>query len=158
MIHTRHLTSLDVEIGVTHDVGPLPGGFRRVIEIVGGVMSGPVLNGIVLAGGADWNTERADGRSDVWARYTLRTDGGVTLGIVNAGTVEIHEGVARAVTAIRIEAPVGAYDWLNDAVLIGTLAPIEGRQAVRIGVFQATAGASDPFADTTPTTGDQDRP
>jgi hypothetical protein len=37
-------------------------GARRFIPITGGAVEGPRLKGVVLAGGADWQTIRADGR------------------------------------------------------------------------------------------------
>lgn len=143
MIRTRHIGTLEVTIGVVHHIGAVPGGTRRVIEITGGTMSGPILNGEVLPGGADWNTERPDGNADVWARYTLRTSDGVALGITNSGTVHVRDGEVEAVTSIRLEAPEGSYAWLNDAVIVGTLRPIEDREAVEIGLYEATFADAD---------------
>jgi hypothetical protein len=45
---------LNVSIGPTLDLGPAAGGVRRTVPITGGTFSGPLLCGIVLPGGADW--------------------------------------------------------------------------------------------------------
>lgn len=129
----------EVEIGETYDVGEIAGGYRRVISIAGGTVRGPVLSGVVLPGGADWNTTRPDGSADVWARYTIRTDDGVTIGVINSGVLPANpEGVVY--TQPRLEVPAGPYEWLNSAPLVGTLRPLEGRAAVEIGIFRLTDG------------------
>ncbi|QCQ16610.1 DUF3237 domain-containing protein [Microbacterium sp. RG1] len=136
----RPVTTLIVELGPVYDIGPLPGGFRRVISIAGGSMTGPVLTGRVLPGGADWNTAREDGSADVWARYTVQTDDGVTIGIINAGTLPADADPDAFVTSPRLEVPDGALAWLRDVPLVGTLGPVLGRtDAVRIGIFSVHA-------------------
>jgi hypothetical protein len=131
------ITTLDIELGPVWEVGELPGGFRRVISIVGGTMVGPVLSGEILPGGADWNTQRADGTSELWARYTVRTDDGVCIGVINAGTIGPDFVDGDVVTVPQLEAPAGPYAWLADVALVGTLRPIPGREAVQIGIHRA---------------------
>lgn len=60
-------------------------GLRRIINITGGSFSGTGLKGVVLPGGADWQTVRADGTADLEARYTLKTDDGALIYIQNKG-------------------------------------------------------------------------
>jgi len=50
-------------------------GYLRVIPIVGGTFEGKI-NGTVVPGGADWNTQRENGISHVFAKYLLKTDDG----------------------------------------------------------------------------------
>lgn len=132
----EHLTTLTVELGAVYDVGPVPGGHRRVISITGGVMAGPVLNGEILPGGADWNTQRPDGSAEFWARYTVRTDDGVTIGVLNAGVAPSGFEPGGVATTPVLEAPDGPYAWLRSTTLVGTVSPVEGRDAVRIGIHR----------------------
>ena len=74
-----------IEIGAPLDVGKTPHGQRRVINISGGVFSGPRLSGRILPGGADWQVVRSDGIVEVDARYTLETDDGALIYITNWG-------------------------------------------------------------------------
>lgn len=137
-IRDKHITTLTVELGPVYDVGPLPSGHRRVISIIGGTMSGPVLSGEVLPGGADWNTQRPDGSAELWARYTLRTHDGICIGVLNAGTVPADSTEGEVVTTPRLEVAPGPYGWLADATLMGTLRPIEGREAVQIDIYRVS--------------------
>lgn len=79
---TTPLFTAEILLGPVVEVGPTPTGFRRVIPIVGGTVSG-TLAGEVLPGGADWNVERPDGSTELWARYELRLTGGTVVSVTN---------------------------------------------------------------------------
>jgi uncharacterized protein DUF3237 len=74
-----------VEIGTPLDVGEIPAGRRRIIPIFGGHFQGPNLSGRVLPGGADWQLLRSDGTAELDARYTLETDRGSLISVMNRG-------------------------------------------------------------------------
>jgi hypothetical protein len=59
-LETSPLFTAEVALGPVVEVGRTPTGFRRVIPIVGGTVSGG-LEGEVLPGGADQNVLRPDG-------------------------------------------------------------------------------------------------
>lgn len=99
------------------------------LPVMGGRVSGPMLNADVLAGGADNPTIRADGYVLFDASYLLETDDGVRLRFINRG---MREPAGRPGpqwdpdqespymrTVPRIEAPAGTYGWLNSALLVG---------------------------------------
>ena len=68
--------TIAAELAGIMNLGATPYGERRIIDILGGTVSGPRLNGRVLPGGADWQIIRADGAADIQARYTIETDTG----------------------------------------------------------------------------------
>lgn len=70
----RKWLELDVELTQLLTIGPGPAGEVRLVPIVGGRFSGEELSGIVLPGGGDWQTVRADGALEISARYLLKTD------------------------------------------------------------------------------------
>jgi hypothetical protein len=72
-----HRFSIRAEVGPYRRVGEVVGGVLQVIPITGGTVTGAGLDGVVLAGGADWAVFRPDGSVLVEARYqipTFRTD------------------------------------------------------------------------------------
>jgi len=129
--------TLRVEIAASLDVGEVGCGMRRVIPITGGTFEEPAIRGTVLPGGADWNLTRPDGVSEIWARYTLRTDDGVLIAIINAGLVAPQADGSRLVRTVpQFEVAGDQYAWLRRSIFVGTLAPAEGGNAVQLQFFR----------------------
>ena len=125
-----------VTLGERVSVGQTPHGERFIIPITGGAFEGPGLRGTILPGGWDWQLKRADGL-EVKADYFIRTDDGAIINVVNEGLIRPGEPVR---TQARLEAPLGAYEWLNHRAFIGTLEPVieDGiLSAVRIRFYKA---------------------
>lgn len=80
-------------------VGAVPGGTRRIIDILGGTFEGPRVKGIVRPGGADWQIVRADGFTEVDARYTLETEAGDLIYVSNLGIRHAPPDVIRRLNA-----------------------------------------------------------
>ena len=66
-------------------VGSVPGGTRRIVDVLGGTFQGPKVKGKIRPGGADWQIIRPDGFTEVDARYTLETDKGELIYVSNVG-------------------------------------------------------------------------
>ena len=102
-------------------------GVLRAICITGGVFHGEWLNGIVVPGGADWNTGYGgDGPDsftsvDVSAKYLLKTDDGAYIAIENSGRRDKTKEQPYIVTTPRFFAPAGKYGWLNYGAYVGAL-------------------------------------
>jgi Protein of unknown function (DUF3237) len=128
-----------VSISPLETVGETPAGVQRIIPITGGTFAGPRIRGTILPGSADWNLQRNDGTTVVSASYFMRSDDGILIKIVNQG---INPKLAPSdkpkrprFTNPSFEAPRGRYEWLNQSVFVGTLAPIDS-SSVRIRVFK----------------------
>jgi len=150
MIHLKKVCRLDVTLAPPLEIAETPAGFRRVIPITGGTFTGERINGTILPGGADWNVVRHDGVVHLWARYTLRTDDGVLISILNAGlqrgpkdtmarilageTIDPSDWYSR--TAPRFEVAGEQYRWLNEAVFVGDLLPPQSADKVSIEVYE----------------------
>jgi hypothetical protein len=117
------------------ELGKTKYGIRRIINITGGTVAGPKINGKVLRGGADWQTVREDGTADLVAKYSLMTDDGVIIFVENTGIrTAPKEVLARLAkgedvppseyymrTSAKMEVANGSkYDWLNKSVIIST--------------------------------------
>jgi hypothetical protein len=80
------VADLVVRVGEPIEVGRIGGNLRRVIPVAEGVVTGPRLRGKVLAGGADFQLMRADGVTELEARYVIRLDdGGHLIYVENRG-------------------------------------------------------------------------
>ena len=121
-----------VEISAAVEVGETPKGHQRYIPITGGSFRGEKLQGIVLSGGADWQTDRSDGVTEVNALYSIKCDDGTVVVVHNGGV--ISEGGKYLRTAARFEAPKGPHDWLNRAQFVGSISggPRPGTVTIRI--------------------------
>lgn len=131
-LQTEFVFQETVEIGATVEVGETPHGHRRYIPITGGTFEGAKLRGVVLPGGADWQTERPDGVTEVDALYSIRCDDGAVIIIHNSGV--IASGGAYMRTALRFEAPAGPHAWLNQAQFLSSITggPRPGTVIIRI--------------------------
>jgi hypothetical protein len=129
--------TLRVEIAPALEVGEVGAGLRRVIPITGGSFEGRDIRGEVVPGGADWNLTRPDGVAEVWARYTLRTDDGVLVGVTNAGLIVPQpDGSLYARTSPQFEVAGERYAWLRSGVFLGTLEPVQGGGAVQLHFYR----------------------
>jgi hypothetical protein len=123
---------LSVLIGPGLEVGDFGGGRKRIVPILGGNVSGR-LSGVVLPGGADWQTIRPSGVTDVWARYTVQADDGAIIVVTNAGVRRASPEVSARLAAGERVAPeayyfrtapvfetgAGAHAWLTDSMFVG---------------------------------------
>ena len=78
---------LKVTLGQSFSINNTQHGRRTVIPITGGTFEGPELKGTILNGGADYQLNGADGRSEVEAIYCIKTDDGVYIHIRNRGII-----------------------------------------------------------------------
>ena len=133
-LRTEFLFEARVKVDRPTVIGQSSHGLRRIVPILGGAVSGPALNGKVLAGGADWQYVRPDGAWELEARYTITTDDGVAIMVVNRGVrygkPEVMERLAKGEkvdpaeiycrTVATFEAPRDSkYEWMNHTLIIG---------------------------------------
>lgn len=139
--------SLSVAVAPALELGETHLGRRRVIAITGGTVAGPLLNGIVLPGGADWQVIRTDGTAELEARYILQAADGALIAVVNRGVRHGPEAVMRKLIAGEpvdpsayyfrcapvFETAAPAQQWLARTVFVGSGARHPDR--VEIDVF-----------------------
>lgn len=133
-IRGTHLCTLDVRLGPVREVGQTPAGYRRVIPIVGGSVSGG-LRGQVLPGGADWNLVGADGSGHLWARYELELEGGAVVTVTNTAVHAAgHEGPI--LTSPQFDVGEDGPTHLRHGVHVGVLEPRLEEGRVHIEVYR----------------------
>jgi hypothetical protein len=107
-----HLTfafELRARVGAPTEVGRVVHGRRRIIAIEGGTVRGPLLNGTVPAGGADWQVIQADGFTELDTRYTIETDKGEIVYVQNPGIRTAPADVMQKLLAGQIVDPKLVY-------------------------------------------------
>jgi len=134
------LARFHVELGPPFELGPGPGGRRRIIPSVGGHFDGPRLRGTVEPMGADWQLVWTDGTAVIDTRYTLRTDDGVLLYLATRGfrtgpeevlvrlaageEVDPNDYTFRVVCSL--ETPDGPYSWLRSRIVLASAMRLPG--------------------------------
>src|SRR4029079_17686241 len=130
------------------DLGPAPFGHRRVVNLLGGTVSGAKLNGRILPGGADWQIMAADGALDIHARYTIESDVGALIQVdskgVRNGPPEVMARLGRGEdvdpalyyfrTVMRFETAHPSTAWLNRILALAKGA--REKNAVKLTVYE----------------------
>lgn len=133
MITLKPVFESSIKVGAVQEVGKTAKGIRKMIPIIGGTFSGEHIKGVILPGGADWQLIRADGVAEIEAHYTMLTDDGVHIYIVNKGfrhgSVEAMSKLAQGIsvppeqyyfrTTPFFEVEQGKYDWLTKSICVG---------------------------------------
>jgi len=135
-----YLCSLVVHVGPITSLGQGPYGERRAIALLGGTVSGPGMEGRVLAGGHDWQTVRADGVVDIDAHYMLGLDDGA---LVELSSIGMRHGPAEVLARLgRGEAVDPSEYFFRTVVRFQTgaarLAHLNRTMAIAVGARRAT--------------------
>jgi Protein of unknown function (DUF3237) len=133
-IRIAPLFALRLDVRKVQSIGATPGAFRRIAAVPGGVFEGERLSGVVLEGGSDWQTVRADGATTLDVRLVLKTTDDALIGMTYRGLrhgspdilkrIDNGEAVDPADYYFRInalfETAAPQYDWINRIVAVGT--------------------------------------
>jgi Protein of unknown function (DUF3237) len=145
-----HVADLVVRIAAPLEIGHISGNLRRVIPIAGGEVTGPRIRGKVLPGGADFQVMRADGVTDLHARYVIETEDRHLIYVENSGLrygpAELMEKLRRGEavdpariyfrTTPRFETAAPGFEWLMQNLFICSGARFTDRVEMRF--FQVT--------------------
>jgi len=141
-----HIADFHIHVGAPITIGETAEGLRRVVPILGGVISGPRLSGKILPAGADYQVIRADGFTALDARYAAELDDGAMLYIVNTGVrfgpPEVMARITRGEpvdpeqiyfrTTPRFEISAPAHVWLLKPLFLATGARYPDRVELRV--------------------------
>jgi hypothetical protein len=84
-LSTRYVFSLAIRAGTPIVAGDLGYGVRRIIPILGGELRGEGLRGTILPCGADFQTIRPNGFTELEAKYAFQMEDGAVVYIENVG-------------------------------------------------------------------------
>jgi len=143
--------NLEFAFEVRAQVGPpMDLGTHRRVPIIGGTFEGPRLRGQVLPGGSDRQVTRADGAVELKARYTLETDHGEQISVVNRGIrVASPEVIEKLKAGIPVDPALvycrttplfitaaPALQWLTSSVFVGSADRYPSEVVIRFWRFK----------------------
>ncbi len=127
-----HACDFVVELSQSHELGACSTGSRRIIPIVGGIVTGPLIEGRILDVGADWQTVTANGVAELDARYGIETTDGAFIEVISRGIRHASADVAARIaagvnvptseyymrTAIRLDCGHPDYAWVSRSLFL----------------------------------------
>src|ERR1700724_4479776 len=84
-LQTKYVFSLAIKVGAPIVAGDLGHGVRRIIPILGGEVRGEAIKGTIFPVGADFQTIRPNGFTELEAKYPFEMDDGAIVYIENIG-------------------------------------------------------------------------
>ncbi|RAS76161.1 DUF3237 domain-containing protein [Priestia endophytica] len=128
----KKVTSAEIEVAAPMVVGHTKLGRRQFIPIKGGKITGEII-GNIIDGGADSQIIRANGRTDLSARYVIETNDGELIYIENNGIRQVSERFRDRAskgeiidpehvyfrTVPTFETSSEKYKWLENSLFVG---------------------------------------
>jgi hypothetical protein len=147
-LQTRYVFSLAIRVGAPIIAGDLGYGIRRIIPILGGEVRGEGIRGTIFPAGADFQTIRPNGLTELEAKYAFEMDDGAIVYIENtgirSGPKELLDRIANGETVDpmsiyfrsvpKFETGAQNYRWLMENLFVGVGARYPDR--VEIDVHQ----------------------
>ena len=132
----------EVPLDNVYNVGKTPFGQRAVAVTQEGTLTGPKIQGKVLAGGLDFNLTLSNGVQEVEQVLVLQTsDNGYAL-MRNAGTGQSGDDIR---VVYDFEAPKdGAFGWLNSGKYVGRRSIDAAAKKMTVSIYEVSGVAIDP--------------
>jgi len=130
--------TLLVDVAPPVDLGASPLGRRRMVAILGGTLSGELGTGVVLPGGADWQTLHDDGTVSIDAHYSIRLADDVVITLRSTG-VRAEAGEAGEADYFRASVLLTApptRDDLNRSLFLSS--GVRSGGTVRLDLYRVT--------------------
>src|SRR5258707_4915846 len=145
-LQTKYVFSLAIRVGAPIVAGDHGHGIRRIIPILGGEVFGEGINGKIFPVGADFQTIRPNGFTELEAKYAFEMDDGAVVYIENVGLrfgpkalldrIAKGETVDPALIHFRsvpsFETGAEKYRWLMENLFIGVGARHPDRVAIDV--------------------------
>ena len=132
-LQTKYVFSLAIKVGAPIVAGDFGHGVRRIIPILGGEVRGEAIKGTIFPVGADFQTIRPNGFTELEAKYAFEMDDGAIVYIENVGIrfgpKELLDRIAKGETVDpaliyfrsvpKFETGAEKYRWLMQNLFIG---------------------------------------
>jgi len=132
-LQTRYVLSLAIKVGAPIVAGDFGYGVRRIVPILGGDVRGEGIKGSIFPCGADFQTIRPNGLTELQAKYAFEMDDGAIVYIQNIGIrfgpKELLDRIAKGEivdpaliyfrSVPKFETGAEKYRWLMQNLFIG---------------------------------------
>jgi hypothetical protein len=132
-LQTRYVFSLAIKVGAPIVAGETGHGVRRIIPILGGEVRGEGIKGTIFPCGADFQSIRPNGFTELEAKYAFELDDGAIVYIENIGIrfgpKQLLDRIAKGETVDpaliyfrsvpKFETGAEKYRWLMENLFIG---------------------------------------
>ena len=132
-LQTKYVFSLAIKVGAPIVAGDLGHGVRRIIPILGGEVRGERIKGTIFPCGADFQTIRPNGFTELEAKYAFEMDDGAIVYIENVGIrfgpKELLDRIAKGEivdpaliyfrSVPKFETGAEKYRWLMENLFVG---------------------------------------
>ena len=130
---TKYVFSLAIRVGTPIVAGDTGHGVRRVIPVLGGELHGPGMKGTIFPVGADFQTIRPNGFTELEAKYAFEMADGAVIYIENIGVrfgpKELLDRIAKGEivdpaliyfrSVPKFETGSDKYRWLMENLFVG---------------------------------------
>ena len=124
-------------LGAIRPVGITPYGYRRLLDVTGGTISGTRINGTVHTGGLDLDLTLREGTVEIEQILVLRTGDGANIYVRGLGVGLPGDPIGRVI--LDFEAPSsGSYAWLNTGTYVGTRVVDAAGKTVKLAVYDVS--------------------
>jgi Protein of unknown function (DUF3237) len=124
-------------LGAIHPVGITPYGFRRLLDVNGGTITGTRINGTVHKGGLDMDLALREGTVEIEQVLILRASDGANIYVRGMGVALPGDPTGRVV--LDFEAPTsGSHAWLNTGTYVATRTVDAAAKTVKMEVFDVS--------------------
>src|SRR6202140_2243800 len=141
LLATKYVFSLAIKVGAPIMAGDLGHGVRRIIPILGGEVRGEGIRGTIFPCGADFQTIRPNGLTELEAKYAFELDDGAIVYIENIGIrfgpKQLLDRIAKGEivdpaliyfrSVPKFETGAEKYRWLMENLFVGVGARLPDR-------------------------------
>jgi Protein of unknown function (DUF3237) len=142
-VETEYLGTLELQVDPPQVVGS-----RYIVNLPGGTMLGPKINGAIVAPAGDWLIPMPDGSLRLDARETIKTNDGEYILVENHGVIvaskDVNDRFSKGevitakdeyfVVAPRFSTASKNYDWLNKIQAVGKMVTLS-QKSVKFDLF-----------------------
>jgi hypothetical protein len=132
--------TITLDISGEHDVGNTPYGFRRLLEVSGGTITGDRLQGSVLTGGLEYELTLSNGVVEYQGINILETGDGSRVFVRSCGVAPDEGSTSRIIPDFEATTS-GSYAFLNTGTWVATREVKDGKMTLDVyDVSSVTAG------------------
>jgi hypothetical protein len=132
--------TITLNISGNHEVGNTPYGFRRLLEVSGGTITGDRLQGSVLTGGLEYELTLSNGVMEYQSINVLDTSDGGRVFVRSCGVAPDEDGPVRIIPDFEATT-TGGSAFLNTGTWVATRELTEGKLKLDVyDVSMVTAG------------------